>query len=210
MDQENEKAKKLFRRKMAEEDGARIGEHLKRSILSKLKNKSITMKTVKSVGSYKAVQDPGSKNVLILEDVHGEDFEFPQLGKNEFPEKGIEILVDGEKTTGECLLPDGTLIKFEKGIVTGIVLPKEKESSSAVLAFISRPVALKSTKGDKIEVYCMGYGPYNVGNPVQINGKYRMRGVFQIGQMMVTVNDGKIKKVSPVSAPATRSLFKKK
>lgn len=65
----------------------------------------------------------GVKAELVLQDSTGVSITFPDLSANDTPAKDDKALVDGKPAEDEYTMPDGTIFKFEKGVVADIVAP---------------------------------------------------------------------------------------
>jgi len=144
----------------------------------------------------------------ILQDCNANELEFPQVDEHDQPEVGDEILIDGKKETGQRLMPDLRLIKFEDGIVTEIT---HLEPDDPISLKAKPQKVLHCSKGKRIEVFGTDKrGPYKVNNSVKVNGRSGAYGKFRIGEVFMYVNKGRISKIQsvPKEAPA-RSLFKK-
>ncbi|RAK21602.1 ATP-dependent protease ClpP protease subunit [Flavobacterium aquaticum] len=68
------------------------------------------------------------KAELILQDGTGMEIIFPELSEGDMPEVGEKATVDGKEANGEFLMPDGSTMVFEKGLLTEIK-PEESDAS---------------------------------------------------------------------------------
>jgi len=144
----------------------------------------------------------------ILQDCNANELEFPQVDEHDQPEIGDEVLIDGKKETGQRLMSDLKLIKYEDGIVTEIT---QLEPDDPLSLKATPQKVLHCSKGKKIEVFGTDKrGPYKVNNSVKVNGRSGAYGKFRIGEVFMYVNKGRISKVQSVAQKEpVRSLFKK-
>lgn len=83
-----------------------------------------TLKEVKDIlfGATTAI-----KAELVLQDATSVSITFPELAESDTPAVDDTATVDGSPAEGEFTMPDGTVFKFEKGVMTEVVAPIEEE-----------------------------------------------------------------------------------
>jgi ATP-dependent protease ClpP protease subunit len=67
----------------------------------------------------------GIKAEMILQDATGVEVVFPDLNEGDLPEAGAKATIDGKPAEGEILMPDGSKMIFEAGVLSEI-LPAEE------------------------------------------------------------------------------------
>lgn len=86
-------------------------------------------KLIKSLAVYVAT---GEAEILALElqDANGDTVVFPELSENESPEVGSKIEMDGKPANGEIIMPDGSKVIAEEGVIKEIIeAPSEEEEA---------------------------------------------------------------------------------
>ncbi|PZR11188.1 MAG: hypothetical protein DI539_20850 [Flavobacterium psychrophilum] len=76
----------------------------------------------------------GIKNELILQDATAAEIVFPDLEEGAMPSEGDKATIDGKPAEGEVLMPDGSKLVFEGGLVKQILpaeQPVEEEDAPA-------------------------------------------------------------------------------
>lgn len=139
----------------------------------------------------------------IIQDANGEELEFPNVDVDNSPDVGDEIIIDNERNlSGERLLPNGDIIKFEDGIVTEIVYQDDTMNRR-----VKPEKTIKCADGNKLEIFGNKNEAFKVDNRVEVNGKSNITGRFDLGRIKLSVVKGKIVKVDAVKA--SRAVFKK-
>ncbi|WP_066223359.1 hypothetical protein [Formosa haliotis] len=146
------------------------------------------------------------KNKLEF-DCTGDELTFPTVDINDVPEVGDEIWVNEKQNlTGEALMPDLRLIKYENGIITSI--EQLDPTSSKLIHFPIKPeTTLRCSKGNKIEIFAMKDSAYKVNNKVLVNGKGNILGNFKVGNILMLINKGTITYISVPKSSKTNSRF---
>jgi ATP-dependent Clp protease protease subunit len=83
--------------------------------------------TLKEVKDILFGQTPAIKAELVLQDSTSVSIVFPDLAESDTPAVDDTALVDGAPAEGEFTMPDGTIFKFEKGVMTDVVAPVQQD-----------------------------------------------------------------------------------
>jgi len=134
----------------------------------------------------------------IMQDATGEELEFPDVEANDYPEVGDKVLLDGNKATGERLMPNLTVIKFKDGVVTHIIQdpdnPKNISKVTAVRDHVCKEI--RSISNQKIEI--LGHhtsNPFREGNRILVNGKAMKIARCEVAGRKLTIINGRISEV---------------
>lgn len=90
----------------------------------------------------------GIRAELVLQDATGVEIIFPDLNEGEVPEGGEKATVDSKDADGEFLMPDGSTLSFEKGLLKEI-LPAEPIEEEAPAENVDEPAEEEAPADDK-------------------------------------------------------------
>ncbi|MGQ2984855.1 ATP-dependent Clp protease proteolytic subunit [Flavobacterium sp.] len=73
----------------------------------------------------------GVRAELVLQDSTGVEVVFPELAPNDVPEQGEKATIDGKPAEGSHVMPDGSTITFEGGVLKEILPAEPTEDENA-------------------------------------------------------------------------------
>lgn len=85
--------------------------------------------TLKEVKDFVFGVKPAIKAELILQDATGVSITFPELSESDSPVQDDTATVDGSPAEGEFTMPDSSVFKFEKGVLTEIIAPIQEDTT---------------------------------------------------------------------------------
>ncbi len=99
---------------------------------NKENKESLMTKLNKKIDALMNMLSGKIKSELILQDATGVELVFPELDSNELPTTDANVQVDGKPADGEYLMPDGSTIIAQNGVVAEIKtaedVPAEEEN----------------------------------------------------------------------------------
>lgn len=115
-------------------------EEKEESLMDKLNQK------IDSIMNMLTGKKPEFKAELILQDGTSVSIVFPDLTESDTPAVDDMAMVDGQPAEGEYTMPDGTIFKFEMGVLTEIVPPVQEEQlqEEPVQEDSAEPTAIES------------------------------------------------------------------